>query len=147
MVLDRLPGRDHGVTSGAHARLVRRSLRAVGVRTIVLLEYLVLAGAVAATVWARLDGYQPPATCVECYYPATVVFLGLLAMLLLCVAAVAALGIARAHERRRARRGLAPARGRGAIGAGTVVAAAGLLAAVLATVLFWAAAGLAGMLT
>lgn len=126
---------------------MRRSLRLIGVRTIVLSEYLVLAGAVAATVWALLAGYQPPAVCGECFFPVAVVFLGMLATLLLCVAAAAALGIATAYERRRTRHGLASARGGGAMGAGTVVAAAGLLVAVLVTVLFWAAVRLIAMLT
>jgi hypothetical protein len=111
------------------------------VRTVVLLEYLVLAGAVAATVWALVAGYQQPAECTDtCLFPIAVFAWGILAVLLLCVAAVAALGIATVYERRRARHGLGSPRGRGAMGAGTVVAAAGLLVPMLATVVFWAAA-------
>jgi hypothetical protein len=116
-------------------------LRLVGVRTIVLLEYLVLAAAVAATVWALLARYQQPTECVDtCFFPVYVLAWGMLAVLLLCVAAVAALVIATVDERRRARRGLGSPRGRDAMRPGTVVAAAGLLVAVLGAVLCWAAA-------
>ncbi len=139
---------DRGVTSGPHTRLMRQSLRHVGVKAVVLSEYLVLAAAVAATVWALVAGYQRPAGCVDtCFFPVAVLFLGMLAVLMLFIAAAAALGIATIYERRLVRHGLPARRGRGAMGAGTVVAAAGLLVAVLAIVLFWVTAGVISMLT
>jgi hypothetical protein len=112
--------------------------RFIGVRTVILLEYLLLTVGVAVGGWELAATYQPPRGCVECVGALFYLFFGFWALIALLVAAAGALVLATLWQRFRARKGRdVPAGVWGRIGAGTALAALGLVFPVVIELLLY----------
>jgi hypothetical protein len=102
-------------------------------RAVILLEYAIAAGAIAACVRVAVTTYQRPAMCVDtCFEPLVDVLIGLGGGVMLIVGAAITLILTNLVERNRAGSGLPPVTGgRQILAQGSRLAAAGLLVPLL----------------